>query len=220
MHDEVELLPRCLAAVRVAADAAGVPVHVLVVLDGCTDGSSAVIAAAGPLGLSTQVLRVAGANVGAARAAGCAALLHQHSAAGLWLATTDADSEVGPSWLRRQLGYARAGYDAVAGTVTIDDWTSYGAQEQRAYLLRYRQRWGHQHVHGANLGFSAEAYLAVGGFTALRTGEDVALIAALTATGCRIAWAGDVPVLTSGRRQGRAPNGMSRFLSALPAAQL
>jgi hypothetical protein len=34
---------------------------------------------------------------------------------------------------------------------------------------------GHHHVHGANLGMSASAYGAAGGFPPLRTHEDVAL---------------------------------------------
>lgn len=220
VRDEAELLARCLSAVRVAVAVAGLPVHVVLVLDGCTDDSDEVLAAAGALGQSTQILRIDEANVGAARAAGCALLLRRYGVRGLWLATTDADSAVGPTWLRQQLRYARAGYDAVAGTVTIDDWTSYRKDSQHAYRRGYRQHWGHGHVHGANLGFRADAYVAAGGFTALTTHEDVALIAALTAVGRRIAWADDVPVMTSGRRLGRAPGGLSRFLSALPAAQL
>lgn len=220
MHDEVELLPRCLAAVRAATSAAGVPVHVVVVLDRCSDGSAAVLESAGRLGHSTHVVEIDEANVGAARAAGCALLLQRYGASGCWLATTDADSAVGPLWLRRQLAYANAGYDAMAGTVTIKDWTSYRDEARRAYQQGYRHRWGHRHVHGANLGFLADAYVDAGGFAALPVGEDVALVAALVAAGRRIAWADDVPVVTSSRRLGRAPGGMSRFLAALSAAQL
>lgn len=220
VHNEVELLPRCLRAVRVAADTAGVDVHVVVVLDGCTDGSDAIVMAAGPLGKTTDVIRVDQTSVGAARAAGCDLLLQRYGVPGWWLATTDADSAVGSLWLRTQLGYAKAGYDAVAGTVTVDDWTSFGDEARRAYGRSYARRWGHRHVHGANLGFRADAYVQAGGFAALPTDEDVALVAAFTAAGRRIAWADDVPVVTSGRRVGRAPGGMSRFLAALPAAQL
>ena len=45
-------------------------------------------------------------------------------------------------------------------------------------------RW-HPHVHGANLGVTAAAYLAAGGFSALRTGEDHALVRALETAGRR-----------------------------------
>jgi len=220
VRNEVELLPRCLTALGIAVATAGIPVDIVVVLDGCTDGSEAVVAAAGPLGSATHVVRIDEACVGAARASGCDLMLERYGVPGLWLATTDADSAVGPTWLRQQLRYARAGYDAVAGTVAIDDWTSWGEAARRAYRLDYRERWGHRHVHGANLGFRADAYVEAGGFPALPTHEDVALVEALTAAGRRIAWACDVPVVTSSRRLGRTPGGMSRFLAALPAAQL
>jgi len=216
VRDEAELLAPCLEAVRTASETVGLPVHVVVVLDGCTDGSADVVEAAGRVGASTRILGVAEGNVGAARAAGCAVLLEQYGADGLWLAMTDADSTVGPSWLQRHRYYARAGYDAVAGTVTVDDWSAYSEGRRQAYLSGYRQCWGHGHVHGANLGFAAAAYLSAGGFAALRSGEDVALVAALAEAGCRIAWADDVPVLTSGRRQARAPDGLSLFLQDLP----
>ncbi len=220
VHDEAELLPRCLAALRDAGDLAGVPVHVAVVLDSCTDRSAAVVAAAGMLGASLHVLEIQRTNVGAARAAGCALLLEQLGSADVWLATTDADSAVGPGWLRAQLRYAGAGYDAVVGTVTIDDWSAYADEAQQAYARDYRWQWGHRHVHGANLGVRAEAFLQVGGFASVGADEDVGLVAALVAARRPIAWADDVPVRTSGRRRGRAPGGMSRFLAALPAAQL
>ena len=87
-----------------------------------------------------------------ARRAGCALLLAEHGSEGLWLATTDADSVVGASWLRRQLAYTAAGYDAVAGTVTIEDWTAYADPHREAYLRDYRNYWGHRHVHGGEPG--------------------------------------------------------------------
>ncbi len=41
-HDEEDLLPSCLDAVRLAAaPLAGVPVHVIVVADACTDRTAA-----------------------------------------------------------------------------------------------------------------------------------------------------------------------------------
>ena len=38
-----------------------------------------------------------------------------------------------------------------------------------------------RHIHGANLGISAAAYRAAGGFAALKLGEDVALVSSLLA---------------------------------------
>ena len=47
-HDEEALLPACLAALRRAAGALHVPVHLLVVADACTDGTAAVARAGEP----------------------------------------------------------------------------------------------------------------------------------------------------------------------------
>ena len=38
-HDEETLLPACLAALQQAVRSAGIPVHVLVAADSCTDGT-------------------------------------------------------------------------------------------------------------------------------------------------------------------------------------
>ena len=93
-HDERDLLPACLAALAVAADRiAPVPVEIVVVADACTDDTAALAAAAG-----AHVVLVHERNVGHARAAGMAHAL-RHGPGGLWLATTDADSRVGPGWL-------------------------------------------------------------------------------------------------------------------------
>lgn len=215
VHDEEELLPRCLAAVQAAAVGCGVPVHVVVVLDACTDGSAALAAAAGELATSTALLTVDLGCVGAARALGCRVVLDRLGVAGTWLANTDADSVVPPDWLVRGLGYAEAGYDAVAGTVVVDEWSPHDADVRSAYLAGYQNRWGHRHVHGANLGVSAEAYAAVGGFGPVVCHEDAGLVAELEAAGRTVAWADDLPVLTSGRTTGRTPGGFSGYLRSL-----
>jgi glycosyltransferase involved in cell wall biosynthesis len=234
-HNEEELLPACLAALRKAAGAAGVPVRLLVVADACTDATAAVAAAAG-----AEVIRIRARNVGAARAAGMARLLRAEAtdpaatglattglaATGLattglaatWLATTDADTVVPPGWLRRQLGYAGQGWDVVLGTVTVTDWAGHPPHTPAVFEARYAFGAGpHPHVHGANLGIRASAYLAAGGFRPLRTAEDHALLAAATEAGCQVIQAADITVETSARRQARAPRGFSHALRALAA---
>ena len=195
-HDEETLLPACLAALRDAARALRLPVHVVVVADACTDQTAAVARAAG-----ARVIGIRARRVGAARAAGMRELLRLASGAdpaAVWLATTDADTLVPPDWLRRQLDYAIAGWDVVLGTVTVTGWG------------------GHPpHVHGADLGVRASAYLAAGGFPPLRTAEDHALLAAATRAGCMVAQAGDIAVETSGRRLARAPRGFGDLLRTL-----
>jgi glycosyltransferase involved in cell wall biosynthesis len=213
-HNEEKLLPACLAALREAAGLAPVPVELLVVADACTDATAAVAAAHG-----AQVIRIRARNVGAARAAGLAALLRRTAGidpATVWLATTDADTVVPPGWLHRQLGHADEGWDVVLGTVTVTDWAGYPAHTAAAFAAMYGFGEGpHPHVHGANLGIRASAYLAAGGFKPLRTSEDHALIAAVTEAGGRVLRAGDVTVETSARRQARAPRGFSHVLRAL-----
>jgi len=224
-HDEAELLPACLAALRSAADVAGVPVRLLVVADACTDATAAVAAAAG-----AEVIRIRARNVGAARAAGLARLLQTEGTdpaatelattglAATWLATTDADTVVPPGWLRRQLGYADQGWDVVLGTVAVTDWAGHPPHAPAVFEARYEFGAGpHPHVHGANLGIRASAYLAAGGFRPLRTAEDHALLAAATEAGCQVLQAADITVETSARRQARAPRGFSHALRALAA---
>ena len=214
-HDEAELLPACLAALRSAAGVAGVPVRLLVVADACTDATAAVAAAAG-----AEVIPIRARNVGAARAAGLARLLRTEDTdpAAMWLATTDADTVVPPGWLRRQLGYAGQGWDVVLGTVAVTDWAGHPPHAPAVFEARYAFGAGpHPHVHGANLGIRASAYLAAGGFRPLRTAEDHALLAAATEAGCQVLQAADITVETSARRQARAPRGFSHALRALAA---
>ena len=158
-------------------------------------------------------------NVGAARAAGhgrAAAADGGYRPAAVWLATTDADTVVPPGWLRRQLRYASQGWDVVLGTVTVTDWDGHPPHTPAAFAALYEFGDGpHPHVHGANLGIRASAYLAAGGFRSLRTAEDHALLAAVTEAGCPVLQASDITVETSARRQARAPRGFGHLLRRL-----
>ncbi|MCP3427298.1 hypothetical protein NBM05_15100 [Rothia sp. AR01] len=84
----------------------------------------------------------------------------------LWLATTDADTLVAPPWLARHLRHRAGGAELLLGTVDVRRGTL--TARRRAlwrldYARRIRRR-THWHVHGANLGISARAYLELGGF--------------------------------------------------------
>jgi glycosyltransferase involved in cell wall biosynthesis len=217
-HDEEALLPACLTALRRAASTLHVPVQLLVVADECGDRTAKVARAGG-----ARVISIAARRVGAARAAGMTELLRLTSGSdpsAVWLATTDADTVVPPGWLRRQLEYADAGWDVVLGTVTVTDWDGHPPHVPIAFAKRYASGPGpHPHVHGANLGIRASAYLAAGGFRPLRTAEDHALLAAATEAGCPVVQAGDITVETSGRRVARAPRGFSNLLRTLADRQ-
>lgn len=206
-HDERELLPACLASIRAAMAhprLEGVTVHVLTVLDACTDGSLLVV---------EEALQVDVRNVGLARAAGCERLLSRGVS---WLATTDADSTVPPDWLAVQLQLADGGADAVAGTVRVDCWDTQPALVRTAFEATYGTPGdGHPHVHGANLGVSAGAYAAVGGFRPLALAEDQALVDALVAGGHRVVATGAIPVRTSARSTSRTLGGFADHLHEL-----
>ncbi|MBB3343335.1 glycosyltransferase [Luteimonas sp. RC10] len=208
-HNEEALLGRCLASVRAAAAdprLAGETVHVVVALDRCSDRSADIAAAHGATGLV-----VCGGNVGSARDAGMRAAI---AAGARWLASTDADSVVPPDWLSGQLA---CGGDAFCGMVAVDDWLDYARDVRDAHDHGHPRRDGHLHVHGANLGLTAEAYLRCGGFPPMAAHEDVALVDALVACGARIARRAAPLVLTSARRSPRARQGFGDYLRALEA---
>jgi glycosyltransferase involved in cell wall biosynthesis len=213
-HNEETLLPACLAALRLATGSLGLPAFVLVVADTCADGTAAAARACG-----AQVIAIGARNVGAARAAGMAELLRLTAGtdpSAVWLATTDADTVVPPGWLERQLSYAGQGWDVVLGTVAVADWDGHAPHVPAAFDAQYEFGDGpHQHVHGANLGIRASAYLTAGGFRSLRTAEDHALLAAATEAGCSVLQASDITVETSARRRARAPLGFSHLLRTL-----
>jgi cellulose synthase/poly-beta-1,6-N-acetylglucosamine synthase-like glycosyltransferase len=160
-------------------------------------------------------------SVGAARGAGVREALRRAAhldPADVWLATTDADTLVPPCWLRDQVRCANRGWDAVAGTIRIADWSDRRPGTRLLFHNRYGRGTGpHSHVHGANLGFRASAYLRAGGFPAVPTGEDRALVAALAAAGSRILRTRALTVVTSARRDARAPHGFGDYLAGLDA---
>jgi cellulose synthase/poly-beta-1,6-N-acetylglucosamine synthase-like glycosyltransferase len=209
-HNEFSLLSRCLGAIRTAAIAAAVPTSVVVVLDACDDDSADLVAQCGP---EVRFLSVDARNVGAARAAGFRYAFSSLADVGnpTWYATTDADTEVGSDWLVRQLG---SGADVVLGVVRVGQWRHHSKDAAELYEARYRaEAKEHHHIHGANMGFSAEAYWHVGGFAALATGEDVDLVERFQDAGCRIHWDDALWVTTSDRRNGRAPDGFADHLA-------
>jgi hypothetical protein len=210
VHDERELLPACLVSLRAAARHSalrGLAVHIVPVLDACDDDTGEVAGAG---------IEVGARNVGIARAAGFAEVLRREAGrptTELWLATTDADSTVPVDWLAVQLRLAHVGAQAVAGTVHVRDWS----QQPPAARARFNRTYGvpgdgHLHVHGANLGISAEAYVDAGGVPPLALAEDHALVDTLRSRGKRLVATGRIPVATSGRRESRTVGGFADHL--------
>ncbi|CAD6003227.1 glycosyltransferase family 2 protein [Agreia sp. COWG] len=218
-RDEERALPRCLDAIDAAivelrragdSEHGSVPhVRVVIVLDRCVDNTRAIAEARA--GVET-VVSTAG-QVGRARALGVEAVLLSTDVAAdrIWIANTDADSAVPHDWLRHQLAAAQAGDVALIGAVRPD---SEGLDDSRlsSYLADHPLRDDHDNVHGANLGVRADAYLAVGGFASVATGEDVRLVDALVARGLRLRSTSHGAVVTSSRLVGRAPDGYAAAL--------
>jgi glycosyltransferase involved in cell wall biosynthesis len=213
-HDEEDLLPTALRSLATATERTrmrGLVVDVVVVADACADGTAAIARTAG-----VRVVETAVRSVGAARAAGCREVLGRLGPRHLdtvWLATTDADSVVPRDWLDVQIRHADAGADLVLGTVEVRDWGEHPAAVADRWHATYHRRDGHPHVHGANVGARASAYLDVGGSGQHERGEDVAFAAALShRTVVRTA---ANPVVTSARRRARAPGGFAEYLVGL-----
>jgi glycosyltransferase involved in cell wall biosynthesis len=215
--NEEQLLPGCLESLAEAARVVEVPTRILVVLDSCTDGSSQVCERFG-----VETLGIHDGNVGRARARGCRAVIGSGTGLErLWLASTDADTRVDPTWLRDQVELARTGVDVVLGVVRVaaDGLPPALAEAHRADYANVRGADGrHGHVHGANLGVRACAYVRSGGFPPVANHEDRRLVEALSELeGVVIERCRWLAVTTSGRLDGRCHEGFAQSLAALAA---
>lgn len=214
-HDEEELIGACLASVATAAarlgvTVPGVVVRTTVVLDGCTDETAALVAA---YGVDTVV--VDATRVGVARAAGVERVVELaggHPAERVLVASTDADCVVPDGWLVDLHAHAAAGHDLVVGAVYPDPVDLPVGVVERWWA---RHRRPEEHVHGANLAFTLAAYARSGGLQPVGLHEDVLLVEAMRAAGCR--WTTGTSVQTSGRTAGRVRGGFATYLAELVA---
>ena len=168
------------------------------------------------------------ANAGTARRL---AMRHASNIAGTdgILLTTDADAVVGPDWVLRNIAALAAGADAVCGQVVIDPVEALAIPahlhaddqlecelldllDQIEFALDpepHDPRPRHVHAAGASLAVSNAIFRRVGGVPRVASGEDRALVHALTLIDARIRHDIGIEVVASGRLEGRAPGGMA-----------
>ncbi len=223
-HNEVDRIASCLDSILVALAGAppGVATGVWVVADRCTDGTATVVdrLIGGRPRCGWQESRLV-LPIGHLRRLGFRSALGQADRGALyrhWLISTDADTTVPPTWVADHLQHADAGAAAVAGAAVLDSVANLhplaAARYHRIVALQRRQD-QHLGAYAANLGVRADAYVAVGGFRALASGEDADLLARLVAGGYRVDRPAHVQVTTSGRLNGRAQGGVSHLLRRL-----
>jgi GT2 family glycosyltransferase len=245
-RNEEAALPAALDALRLQRkiDDTALPYdtyEVLVLLNNCTDTSLAVAleyAFLHPelrLHIAERTLPTANAHVGTARhmlmEVACERLevLDETEAGPRAILSTDADTEVAPDWIARNLAALEAGADAVGGVIHLRaaELTSLDSRVRACYEQDRRLQalvahveslydpdpadpWPRHLQHfGASLACTCAIYRRSGGLPAVQPLEDVAFVDALRRVGARVRHAPEVHIHTSARLDGRAEVGLS-----------
>ena len=220
-RNEAELVGISIASVLGSADALSDPraVRLVIGCDSCSDATADIARTIAQRDDRVEVIEGTWNSAGACRAAAVRRALgdvgDRTPLTDIWVASTDADTIVPTNWLHAHAGHWSRGDDAVAGVVDLlDDDADVLGVFGRHYVLGHDS---HGHVHGANLGIRADAYLSVGGFPSVDLAEDHALWHSLRHAGytCRSSLA--LRVATSARLTGRAVGGFADTLRGLMA---
>jgi len=205
-------------------------------LDGCDDGSEALLRSAAatsrwPIHV-TAGARQGGANAGRARRAALAEGIARLDGAAGSLFTTDADSAPARDWIAAGDAALRVA-DVVAGRIVRHNGAADLVQSRiELYYDRlhaYRRRidpvaWEATDSHhcggGANIAVGAATYLAVGGFRPLPHAEDATFLDDAARAGFRVRRDAALVVETSSRRIGRAAHGLADALRWLDSGEL
>lgn len=230
-RDEEALVGGCIEALCAQRGMPAIGWEILLILDGCLDGTAtraraALLEESGPL---LHEVAVSGRGAGGARAHGmdiaCARLESVGRPDGL-IATTDADSRVAPDWLVRQLEAVEAGAEAIGGRISLDLDLDHEdapaaatlARRDEQHLARLPTLRGdgpteHPFFGGASIGITARGYRLVGGMEPVAALEDEGFARRIRRGGVSIHRLDSVRVRTSARTEGRATRGLARDLS-------
>lgn len=211
-RDEQPTIRPCLRALSAALSIlpSTVDIQICVVADRCRDDTARLAATELACAHGTVLTNRRHLTIGEVRALGVRDVLGRlggYPDSSVWLLSTDADTVVRPDWVSHHLRLADGGAHAVAGLAALSDGSPMPVSAPRPE--------GHGNVYAANLGVRADAYLAVGGFRAVTSGEDQDLWRRLERAGYRCRYANQPVVLTSARRHGRAPGGLADLLAKL-----
>lgn len=249
-RDEEACIADALIALTCQVDLAGRPLdparyEVIVLANNCRDATAAAALAFGMrhprlrLHVVQRELPPDEAHVGRARR-----MLMDESCRRFWLlrsgrdcgviASTDADTRVGPTWVAAILDAVARGADAVGGRIVVDpcDLATLDP-DTRAFHLRdvgYRSLaaelesridpdpfdpWPRHFQHfGASIAVTAEAYARIGGLPVRPWLEDISLVSALLRVDARLRHDPRVRVTTSARTLGRTVFGFAGQLGA------
>jgi glycosyltransferase involved in cell wall biosynthesis len=225
-RDEATHLPACLHAL--AHQQGNHDYEIFLLINNSTDASSAIAHQFARVAVHEVTLPPAQANAGHARRLAMDLGAARLGSSGV-LMTTDADGQVPPDWISRNLASLRAGADAVAGRAEVDGIDAAEIPQslvendalECAYAalldeMAYRidpdpaDPWPRHDEHsGASIAMRVAAYHRAGGVPPALIGEDRALFAALRRVDARIRHAPEICVTVSGRIHGRAFGGMA-----------
>jgi glucosyl-3-phosphoglycerate synthase len=231
-RNEEEFVGSCLRALAEQEGVSYEEYEILLVLDGCTDGTEA---RAREVGASYPSLRLhlldgPGKGSGHARCVGMEDACDRLHAVGrphALISSTDADTVVGPDWVAVQLAATERGARAIGGRIELADDGTVPKALLEWHLargdLRHKRllsepapsgRTEHWQFSGASMALTAAVYRKVGGMEPRHALEDEQLEHALRRHGVPIERLLSVRVATSARLVGRAKQGLARDLSA------
>ena len=230
-RNEEELIGSCLRALGGQEGVSYKEYEVLLVLDGCTDGTEACVRdlAASYPAIRLYLLDGPGKGSGHARRVGMETACDRLHAVGrphALISSTDADTIVAPDWISAQLAAAERGARAIGGRIVLADDGTVPKALLEWHLTRGNSRYRkllsepapsgkteHWQFSGASMALTSAVYRKVGGLEPRDALEDEQLERVLREHGIPIERLLSVRVATSARLVGRAGQGLAHDLS-------